>query len=182
MSTMRLTIGMRNAITRRAVDAAYAQREEELNRLGEALAVEAIAATMTKAELDAIDALVAISPRWLTESDYISFNAEGYRIDIRTTKMLIVPADDKPFPVTGVLSQKMRDFANRLETIRTEKKKHFKELQALLNTCSTIKALEIAWPEGKPFYQQYQGDKPALPAVQFTDINKALGLPLEEAA
>jgi len=60
------------------------------------------------------------------------------------------------------------------DDLETEVLKASRELTGLISQASTVKRLEVIWPEGKPFYE---ADLPPEPVVaQRAEVNKKLGL------
>ncbi len=56
------------------------------------------------------------------------------------------------------------------------------EISAVLNSVSSTARLKEVWPEVGPFVAKFEKAAPALPSLPIASLNKALDLPVKEAA
>ena len=84
------------------------------------------------------------------------------------------------FDARDPLGERIIANANAIEDLRKQKKADEKTLETMIKQAPNIKRLQMAWPEGYPFYSQFLvKPKPAnVPAVLVDTVNKALGLPV----
>ena len=190
---VRLTNATRDHIASAAIAAAFNPRRAELDQAEDALAREAYAAVFSA---DEIKKAKAMPKNWLRHDPCLNFNVAGLRIELCTT------ADHLPVPYqnkngdhgyschhsqgvieAGELADRITAHATAKENLRDEKRQTRRKLDAMLASISTIKKLEEAWPEGKPFYERFaEKAAPLPPAIRVSDINAALGLPAHIAA
>jgi hypothetical protein len=78
------------------------------------------------------------------------------------------------------LVDKVRKWADDLETYKSERSRAEKTLEALLKSVRSTKSLFKVWPEGRKHYSVPPLDMPTVktgvPALQVADMNKLLGL------
>lgn len=186
----KLTKYSREAIARRAVAHAFDAKQEAIFANEDALAREAYALTFPAEEL----ALVSTVPdNWFRLDACLRFNVGGQQIVLRLI------GDGLPVPyrrlneeygsygcnILGViehgdLCDRIQKHAQHAETVKNERRAALRATEAMLDAVTTTGKLKEIWPEGEPFYAQYD-DKPApsLPAVRVDEINALLGLPVE---
>lgn len=185
--TVRLTNATREHIASAAIASAFDPRAEALQQAEDVLAREAYAAVFTAAE---IQKAKAMPKNWLRHDPCLNFNVAGLRIELRTiTDHLPVPYQNKTGDhgygchrsqgviESGDLADRITAHAHAKEKLRDERRETRRKLDAMLSSIGTVKKLEEAWQEGKPFYERFmQNAAPLPPAVRVSDINQALGL------
>ncbi|WP_277022203.1 Nmad5 family putative nucleotide modification protein [Paracoccus hibiscisoli] len=170
MTYPRLTNMTREHIATQAVKNAFEPREAQLAKDEDALAREAYAAVFTA---DEIKKAVALPKNWLRRDSCLNFNVAGLRIELCTLENhMPVPYRskngdsgygchrDQGSIMAGELADRITAHAVAKDALRQERRDTYRKLNSMLSSITTIKKLEEAWPEGKPFYE----------------INAALGL------
>ena len=185
--TVRLTNTTRDHIATLAIANAFDPRQKELKLAEDALAREAYAAVFSA---DEIEAARAMPNNWLRHDPCLHFNVAGLWIKLCTTdNHLPVPYRSKDGDrgygchrsqgsiESGDLAGRITAHALSKDKLRSEREDTRRKLNSMLASISTIKKLEEAWPEGKPFYERFAVKAaPLPPAVRVSDINDALGL------
>lgn len=184
----RLTNGIRDGITARAVAHAFDPKAEALAVQGDGLAREAYAYVFPASET----ALVAKVPEnWFRLDQCLRFNVGGYTI------RLTLAGDGLPVPYrakgsdhggygcnnlgvipAGDLCDRIRAHAQATEDLKKDRQSARRSVQTLLSGVTTIKRLREVWPEGEAFFKPYEEvlGAPGLPAVRVDEVNAALGL------
>ena len=184
---IRLTNSTRDHIAQSAINASFEPREREMAAAEDALAREAYAAVFTSDEIKKTKALPA---NWLRHDPCLHFNVAGLRIELCTLEgHLPVPYRSKSGEYgygchrsqgsieAGDLADRITAHAVAKDKLSEEKRSTRRKLDAMLSSITTVKKLEEAWPEGKPFYERFaQKAAPLPPAIRVDDINAALGL------
>jgi hypothetical protein len=150
---------------------------------------------------DARKKMQALPDGWLPEvnsinvrlgSDYTSFEFSGGLYgDINRIMKCKQPESRRiPFKFRGgcVASyEATHSLALEHERIGNLRKSLWEEIESAkraattaVNAVSTVKRLIEVWPEVDPFASKHSTEKPQLPAVPTAQLNKILGLPVEE--
>ena len=175
----RLTNVIREKICERAIKAAFKEREETQKSREHALGMEAYEAVIPEAERKAAAKMPA---HWLQTDACLRFNAGGW--DARLT---VSPAVPVPFnrgychtlgTISGDLADRVQVFLQDEKGVRDEKSKATTELFGFLDQFKTVKQMREAWPEGEPFYAEFDVERKSggVPAVRVAEINKLLNL------
>lgn len=172
---MRLTNLDRERICRDAVAARFDPLDETAAYEGHALA-DQVYRSLISVEEEAFAA--GLPAHWHKSDDRIFVNVAGQRHWMWfRAKRLIPPALDWVVE-EGPLAATVHQFALRRENLKVQRKEAHRAVRAMLDSISTLKALETNWPEGKEFYQfLYQAKGAPLPAVPVQTVNSILGLP-----
>lgn len=176
----RLTQNIRERICKRAIAAAFKEREESHEAAEHALGMEAYAAVLPEAERLAA---AALPERWLKTDRCLRFNANGWTATLTVSEKVPVPFDDRAYctplgTLTGDLGERVQAHVQGEEKLRDEKRKAVRELSGFLDQFKTIKQMREAWPEGEPFYAEFDVERKAagVPAVRVAEINALLGI------
>lgn len=189
---LQLSNWRRDEVIKKALAHAFDKHEEELKDFEHNTALEIYAAEF-KDELANINAL---PDYWFYKTKTINANANGWRVDLSLKQPIKVPTQRNPnAPVPNgwwsssycfnvkstALAEKIQQHAQAVEKLKEEKVKARNELRAKIYSISSLKRLQEAWPEGKPFYEWMIDEKPSTAlSVDFADINAKFGLPIEE--
>lgn len=176
----RLTTANRKTIRDRVLAHRFKDAEDVLAVTEDALAFRVVAETFSMYEYDMIR---TIPDGWLPKTKrvtcklaeaWVSLEFIDWRPmpDFKISQCLVVL--DANHPIT----EDFREFQGIKKAITAERKTLEKSVDAALNAVSTIKALREAWPEVEPFLHGLEKMKVNLPAIQTSDLNSALGLPV----
>lgn len=175
----RLTQNIRERICNRAITAAFKEREESRAAAEIALGMEAYQAAFPEKERVAA---AAMPEGWLRLDRCLRFNANGWNVTLRVNPGVPVPSAEygcrNLASLTGELADRVQRHAQDEENLRDERRKAERELSGFLDQFKTIKQMREAWPEGEPFYAEFDVDrKPTgVPAVRVAEINALLGI------
>jgi len=172
---MRLTNTDRERICRDAVAARFDPSEEAFAHEEHSIA-DRVYRSLISVEEEAFAA--GLPAHWHKTEGRIYVNVAGQRhwLEFRV-KRIIPPALDWVVE-EGPLAATVHQFALRRENLKVQRKEAHRAVRAMLDSISTLKALETNWPEGKEFYQfLYQAKGAPLPAVPVQTVNSILGLP-----
>lgn len=83
-----------------------------------------------------------------------------------------------PFAPSASLSDEISELMDDLKDFSDRVRKAGAQTLAVLESVRTFKKLRAVWPQGEKFYDMYDVDseKPGVPAIVITDLNKMLGL------
>ncbi len=153
MTHIRLTQSDRAEIKRKALDFAFAKREDDFkieeDQLGRGCYAHIIPATVR----ELVDAL---PEGWTCKRNYLELAFRGMQDTIHLRS----------------------DFKHRKDAFDDLRKRASAQLEAMLDRFGTLSALYAAWPEGAAFYAHLAPrEKSApVPAVQVQVINEVFGL------
>jgi hypothetical protein len=175
---MKLTKEIRERIVGMATGEYFTPKKKAIDAQEHDLGMELYHHVFNADELAKVSAL----PRfWLRHDGCLRFNCGGY--DIRFTVKTAVPVPYSTHcaslgSVTGALSDKAQAFAQSKQDLGRDYDRAKIALMKMLESVSTVKRLKQIWPEGEKFYAQYLDtpERPGVPAIQVTEINKMLGL------
>lgn len=185
MASVRLTNYMRDNVIRKAIEVSFKSQLDQLLAEENSLAMRAYNEATPLNVQRSID-LFPNKDQWFRTTKELKFNANGYQVILKFANSVPYRMDASYYNVYHNikdydLGAEIQAFANKQETYKKKRSEATNKLKALVYSFTTVKALQDAWPEGKPFYQQYLDYKGnPLPTVVFDDINKTLGLPIEE--
>lgn len=186
---MRLTNDIRRSICKDAIKAAFDGRNEEINKQEAALAIKVYEQVIPQEEREAID---RIHECWFGTSSSLYLNVASSHVTLSSDRYFRVPEKEygknnwsRIFATikAGPLADEIMTFCNAKEDLNKEQTTAERAIDALLSSATTLKALMAAWPEGEPYWSKYldQPEKPGLPALQVSEVNRMLGLPKPEA-
>ena len=175
----RITNDIREKINRKAVTAAFAERETELAEVAHALGMEAYEASFPKAVRQQVESL---PDGWLRKDKCLRFKANGEQVTLRVEDEVPVPSSrfncQTIAELTGDLGTRVMAYGRASDGLRDAKWQAEREMNCFLERFRTFKQMREAWPEGEPFYGAFDVDKPAggVPAVRVAEINKLLNI------
>jgi hypothetical protein len=190
----RLTKWDRESIQKRAIEAAFKERTEALAKDEDRLGRRAYEHLFTTAERKAAKAL---PDNWLRRDACLRFNVDGLSV------LLTLSDGGVPVPYrgkgsqsggyscsplgaiqNGPLADEIKAHLKALEDLKQDRDRAKHALWAVLQSVSTLKGLQTAWPEGEPFWSALasRANEPNVPAPRIEELNAMLGLPLREAA
>ena len=199
MST-RLTVSIREAITRAALSHLFADEVKALIDAKAEFAASVHEDLYKKSDRQKMDEL---PDGWLVNAENIGvqfgtvfsrvyFNGYTYGVLIKATKykredrkrVLAKHSSGcaKVYDATHKLSIKHADLDGRERDLRQAYEAAERQIKAALGEVTTIKRLIETWPEIAPFAEKYETEKPSLPALPTQHLNKILDLPIAEAA
>jgi hypothetical protein len=182
MTHIRLTQSDRAEIKRKALDFAFAKREDDFkieeDQLGRGCYAHIIPATVR----ELVDAL---PEGWTCKRNYLELAFRGMQDTIHLRSSLPVPNSwityngKRSLPINDdKLCERWSDFKHRKDAFDDLRKRASAQLEAMLDRFGTLSALYAAWPEGAAFYAHLAPrEKSApVPAVQVQVINEVFGL------
>lgn len=175
----RLTQNIRERICRRAITAAFKDREAALKEQEHTLGMECYQAVIPESERKAA---AAMPEGWLQMDACLRFNANGWDARLCVTSPVPVP-NNKGYcrslgSLTGDLAERVQAHLQEEKGLKEARIKAEMELSGFLEQFKTYKQLREAWPEGEPFYAEFDVEPKAggVPAVRVAEINKLLNL------
>ncbi len=174
----RITNTIREKICRRAVAAAFSSRENALAEQSNALALEAYASVFAEAVRQQASAM----PRdWMNYDSCLRFNADGWNVKLQLAEAAPVPHSSMCRTLgslTGDLAVRVQSQATSEETLRKEKWRTEHETTGFLEQFKSFKQMRESWPEGEPFYKEFDIERPqgGVPAVRVAEINRLLNI------
>lgn len=186
MASVRLTNSIRDAIRikvmNRAFDKLHADTKDQEHKL--AAAVYRVAFTAKQRKL-----MDSLPQGWLPELNYMRVEFKegtiGYtNLTVKDDEKLRVPNNKNNYNAIAViesghiLEEVALKWKKDKEDIRQRYEKTRLSVCAILDSVTTVKKLIDIWPEAKEFILPYMSEsKCTLPAIQFKEVNKMLGLP-----
>lgn len=79
------------------------------------------------------------------------------------------------------LSERFSKIESRMQKFVEDCRAANRQVLGALGKAGTIKSLCAAWPEATPFCAPFDAARPQLPAVPVAQLNRMLGLPVEDA-
>lgn len=174
----KITKDLRERIGRKAVNATYQPKADELKKREAKLAIECYNHIFPKKVRDA----VALVPEgWLRTCSCLRFNAGGWNVNLNAGKEMPTPQSGgcgMLGNISGELAEKVQAYSQEKKTLEEEWRIAGRKMAGFLEQFTTFKKLEEAWPEGKKFYAEFNADRPSanVPAVITKEINDMLGL------
>lgn len=178
--TLRLTKIDRDSVVNLAVKAAFEKRDAALKKQESELGIAAYEFLFP----EKVRKIARTMPEgWLHEDSCLRVTFRGMQTTINTLKSVRVPTKNSYGCRTlGAINDE--DLSDRFlklegdkENIKAERNQLSNNLHALLDRMGTLKQLSEGWPEGAKFYAHLTPREAApVPAIQISDINKALGL------
>lgn len=205
MSSVRLTVGMREQIERRLIHYRFSEEAQQLVADYAQLADDVyndIYPELIQKKME------ALPKGWLpttgeigaqlgeTGSSYtnLSFSGKCYgeisyaggRGDKERGASRRVPYSDKSgcskqYDATHPLSERYSELENRYKALEERIRAGRKAARAAMDQVTTLNRLIEVWPEIAPFTEGFE-KKNTLPAISRPDLNGLLGLPKEDAA
>lgn len=178
----KLTNGQRDFIAKRAADSKYPS-----SKYGHYLACEqaVIGLEVYEACLSKKlrDSLASVPDGWICTNSRVRFAFESNRVHEFYLNGDSLPCRQNSQMPLGIISGELATRADALiDRIGETRQKH-KELEtkvrALVGSVGTIRQLYNVWPEGQEFYAGMDNEPVALPCLNISEINAALGLPRE---
>jgi hypothetical protein len=178
----RITNSIRESICRKAINAAFKEREEAHAAQEHALGMEAYEAVIPAAERKAA---AKMPENWLRMDGCLKFNANGWSVTLCVKPSVPVPQSPYCQPlgsVTGDLAERIQAHCTAIKERKEAKHRAEREMTGFLEQFRSIKQMREAWPEGEPFYAEFDVERKSagVPAVRVAEINKMLGI--KEAA
>ena len=101
----------------------------------------------------------------------------GHYVYLPSDTERVVPSERVVLKVK--LSNEFEDYYRAAADLKQEKSALYAQLEALLNSVTTVGRLQEIWPDGRKFYKDVliPVTKAGLPALTMQKINDALGLP-----
>lgn len=173
-----LTKDLREKIARKAANATFDPKKDDLKKRENKLAIECYNHVFPKKVRDAI---AGVPEGWLRTCDCLKFNASGWTVTLNAGKQMPTPANSYCSllgSIDGELGKKVQDFSQDKKTLEDDWRTAAIKLIGFLEQFRNFKKLEEAWPEGKKFYAEYNAERSAanVPAVITKEINAMLGL------
>jgi hypothetical protein len=182
-----MTSYAREQIRNAAIEHTFAPRYLAHKQEEDALARQAYAAVISPSEIKAAKSL---PENWFRLDACLRFNANGFDITLHTIgEGLPVPYRAKGSDYgghcarlgviqPGELADAIKAHADAGEALKADRNNAKRALTALLESVTTLKALQAAWPEGEPFWSALaaKSNTPGLPAPLVADLNAMLGL------
>ena len=174
----RLTNTIRETIRNKAVTAAMKERKEALAKAEHALGMEAYETVLPEKERKLA---AQLSDRWFRLDSCLKFNAGGWAIYLTVTPGVPVPQSSGCGylgALTGELAERVQAHSTAKKNLDNDFHKARSELDGFLAQFKSIKQMREAWPEGEPFYAEFDVERKAggVPAVRVAEINKLLNL------
>lgn len=186
MGSTKLTNFARTCIARRAVEESFGVRKAALEAEADALGREAYDLLYPTTERKLVEKLPS---NWVRRDACLRFNVGGHDI------VLNLIGEGVPVPYRakggdsgygcnrlgviepGDLCDRIQAHAITVEKYRDDRRAAERATRQMLDAVTTTGKLKEVWPEGEPFYADYQ-DKPvsSLPTVRIQEINQMLGL------
>ena len=189
MASPRITKQIREQIVENTLDHTFKARKEKLVKEHAALAERAYK-ELYKPSL--IKAMEELGEKFICKEDDIQLNMKGqrrrlnfngnfsYRLsDIpRVYKLMEKTQGQNALVPSDKLFDAIDSHFDAVKAFDTEHEKASVNLSAMLESVQTFKKLRAIWPEGEKFYDMYDVDseKPGVPAIFVSDLNKMLGL------
>lgn len=204
--TVRLTNAVKDSIKNNALAKAgiFKQKEElktEFNQLALDVRIEALGGEDKAKKMELVLEVAISNLKMLREevnSDIGTYNSKNSRIipafaGQRTTLYygndrddneirLLTPSRDKClFSVDHKLSKRFEKLTQKESKIKEKEAEINANVQAALNSVTTIKRLIEIWPESKELIPtDISKASVSLPALQVEDLNKLIGLPTDK--
>lgn len=180
MSSIKLTKGMKDAITKRLIPGSFADREQKCLDRRQALAEEVYRDWLG----DEYD-LVQDSPKRLwRHMDAISVVFAGQYTVLGFGKgetRRNIGADKPNYDARHPLSKKYFQILNELNEIDKERKLLIRDIRVMLDRATTVNKLKELWPQAAPVIDKMCLTEPTKAlALPLKDLNKRLGLPPKE--
>lgn len=202
MASIKLTKYMRDGIRDRMLRHRFSEEVNALIETRAKLAWDFYRDGFTAEELRMINSLPS---GWLPTRSSVYVNIGGRSVTIPfsgtlygdagvyktvqvTTKHERFPADRtgsylKSYQATDVLAVMHEKVDNQITDLTERVNLAKKQVEAALNSATTVGRLIELWPEVEPFTRHLQPTGPnTLPALPTQDLNRLLNLPVEEAA
>lgn len=181
--SVRLTNAIRDGIVRRATETQNKLFIEEKKNLEQEEHDLAMKLYREALDVGALKLANKLGEKWVKFDRCLRFNCAGYDLYLRVKTPVPVPRSSdcsRLANFAGAIAIEGQNFANKKKDLDESNKRIRRAVEAMLYSCSTIKMLAQAWPEGKQFYEMYDGvsakSAAGLPAIQVSEINKMLGL------
>jgi len=178
---MKLTNDIRTTIANNAIKESFKERDDALKKRHHDMGMKLYEILFPK---DLRDKLKKIPDGWFGMDKCLKFNCAGYNLTFLVDEEVPVPRSYGCAvlgAITGAEAEEAQALAKESEVMRNEAKAAHRALSTMLASITSTKQLEQAWPEGKPFYQQYivEKSKSGVPALTIDAVNKALGIKAE---
>lgn len=197
MATVKLTTGLREQITRKVLHHRFQEEYEKLIAKGAKVADKVYNDVFSKKERD----LMATLPEgWLPTDDDISIQTnEGYRrlnfngsfylegfqrsntVEMRRFPKSRMSGAAKVYDAGDKLGEEINKLEEAKKDLEARIANTKRQVQAALNSVTTLGKLKTEWPEIAPFCPELEAGS-NLPAIPTNKLNELLNLPAEEAA
>ena len=156
---MRLTKEIKKKIISDVLVKTFSSVEERLLKEENKLAEDVYKKAFSKKEIELMDNApkgffgkksrirfnsTEIKELYFKEERYFPYDQQGYH----NVSITLSPND--------TLYKKIEDFYNKIRKNKAEKGVLRRNMNQLLDSCTTLKKLEELWPEGKEFYKNYK--------------------------
>lgn len=185
MSTIRITVSMKDAIVSRLMTHAFNQREQELISADLELGNQIYADVYSPDTIAKFNEFpegyfpeeTDLAVRFQGVKDYVKVNFSRRRIAYCHDRGVVKVYDnDNEFTREY---DRLSDIRKKLED---DKKRVRREAQAIIESVTTLKKLIEIWPEVKPFVAGLdEQDIRNLPMIPIRELNRELGLPVTPA-
>lgn len=184
---MKLTKAIKENILGRIIRHRFAKTEEELTKAKEAFALDIYCALYTP---DEIKKMRALPEGWLKTVTAVrlrtafdgwhgySLGEEEGRLPIQDHKGYELRVNDNKEPIYV----KFLDLQEKIDATRQARRKAELDIDAVLNSVTTVNRLLTVWPEAEQFILASSATfkRRSLPVPIINELNKKLDLPPEE--
>jgi hypothetical protein len=204
MSTVRLSVGIKESVERELISYRFAEEAKTLVSDFATLALDVYHDVYPETDRVKMQRL----PRgWLPKRGdvKVTFAGEMTQLPFRgrchgeiarargkdgcsTEAERLIPFSDyggrcvKQYEATHDLAERFAALEQRWSQLEADIRAAQRAARAAMDSVTTVKRLIEVWPEVAPFVQHYENKPNTLPAVPRSDLNVALGLPKEIAA
>ena len=173
-----ITNKIRESIARKAVNATFQPKKDDLTKRENKLAIECYNAVFPKSIRDIV---AKIPENWLRQCSSLQFNANGSTVTLNAGKNMSTPFSSicaRLGNLEGDLAERVQNFSQEKKTLDEDWRSAFTKMYGFLEQFRTFKRLEESWPEGKKFYKKFDAERLSsnVPAVITKDINTMLGI------
>ncbi len=184
----KLTTWKKERIVKDVMKYKFSKVDLELTQLEDKFSMEVYNATYTKEERQLLSSL---PENFVKLVDSISANIAGcwsctaFYNSLGERRKVRVPAIFKTMTFDGssAIGLAGSQFTDKARDIRDEKGRVSANIRAILNSVTTTKKLVEIWPEVLPFLNTTTHSSVpnrALPVIRVSELNKMLGLPVDE--
>ena len=174
----KLTIEMRRTIRERALKHAFGKRESDLidarlvigDAIYDHLVDDATRKALAKVPSDFIHK---------STSNYVRIAGHDCQVPFPTPRPVKRGAFLGVIDGSHDLAQDWNSVESDLKAVREERRLATAKIAGVLDSVTTLKRLRDVWPECEPFLHGLERTAPSLPAVPVGDLNKLLGLPVD---
>jgi hypothetical protein len=128
--------------------------------------------------------MASLPEGWLSTEDYVRVEIAGQVKSLRLPKPCRFPFNKRSnvlrvYDARHPIASEYQQYRNDRDDLQKSRTGLAAKLSAVLGSATTVKKLVELWPEAEPFVPK-EPVKASLPAINFSDLNKSLRLPVEK--